>query len=320
MSKDLLYRPDLSYEKSYYTEGDLFNVNDNTNINSNDLNDDSSNKVDNIKDLQQNIISKLPTIPQDILDVFLPPFLVIKDVLDDLIDNPPIPPQPEPEEMPEPEPIPGVMPDIIYPDPDPDYPSDPFGKEEDIYVDVEVEVIPEDVIIDIEYRKDMLDILEDYLIKYNNILDKYIANIITSLSVSKHSSLKVLTTKELKDKDLSHVTDYLTKSKITLRQQIKLYKKMFNIDETIFHIRSAKVANEQRKRYRTNKKLKDENTLAKTGNDLLRESIMVAEKKYEENFYGLYKYLNSSVILFNECTSTVIKQKQALVLINNKER
>ena len=145
-------------------------------------------------------------------------------------------------------------------------------------------------------------------------------NVMTSLSLSKHSSLKIITTKNLEDENLSHVTDYLTKSKISLRQQLKLYCKMFDMDETIFHIRSVKVAKEQKKRYNKNTRIKDENALTKSANDLLRESIMVAEKKYEENFYGLYKYLNSSVILFNECTNTTIKQKQALVLINNKER
>jgi hypothetical protein len=163
-------------------------------------------------------------------------------------------------------------------------------------------------------------VLEDYIIKFNEVIDKYMVNVVTTLSLSDYSSLKLITTKQLQDTNLSHVTDYLTKSQIGLKQQLKLYHKIYSIDETIFHIRSIKVANEQRKRYKTNKKLKDVNAITKSANDLLRESNMVAQKKYEENFYGLYKYLNSSVILFNECTNTTIKQKQALVLVNNKER
>lgn len=320
MAKDLLYRPDLSYDKSYYTDGKLHDVNEDTNINSQESTDNLNNRLDNIDDLLKDIISKLPIVPSDLLDVFLPPFLVVNDVLKDLIDNRPKPnPIPEPSE-PKPTPVPKPTEEIDPNLPPGTVPPDPFGIEEDIIIDVKVPEIPIGDVIEREYVLDLLDVLQDYIIKFNNVIDKYMVNVMTSLSLSKHSSLKIITTKNLEDENLSHVTDYLTKSKISLRQQLKLYCKMFDMDETIFHIRSVKVAKEQKKRYNKNTRIKDENALTKSANDLLRESIMVAEKKYEENFYGLYKYLNSSVILFNECTNTTIKQKQALVLINNKER
>lgn len=319
MSKDLLYRPDLSYEKNYYTDGKVYDFNQDENIINNDSSTHLNNRLDNINDLLNEIISKLPAIPTDLLNTFLPSFLVVKDVLKDLIDNPDDIPQIKEPEPPEIIPIPG---DITI-DPIPGttvVPPDPFGIEEDIYVDIKPGEIDTEKEIERQYTYDLLDILQDYIIKYNNVLDKYIINVMTSLSLSEHNSLKVIGTKDLNDINLSHVSDYLSKSKISLRQQLMLYYKMFDTNETIFHIRSAKVAKEQLKRYKTNIKLKDENTLTKSANDLLRESILVAEKKYEENFCGLYKYLNSSVILFNECTNTTIKQKQALVLLNNKER
>lgn len=320
MAKDLLYRPDLSYDKSYYTDGNLYNSNIDENLNDREPIDGLYNKLENIDNLLEEIKSKLPVIPDNLLDVFLPSFGVVHDVLKDYIDNPAsipeIPIEPEPEII--------IKPDIelgIIPDPEGALPpSDPFGIEEDITINIELEDIPTAILIERKYVVDLTDILYDYLIKYNNTLDKYIAEIMTSLSVSDYGSLDMIATKDLKDRNLSHLTDYLTKSKIGLRQQLNLYFKMFDMDETIFHIRSVKVAKEQLKRYKSNKKLKDENLLTKSANDLLRESILVAEKKYEENFYGLYKYLNSSVILFNECTNTITKQKQALVLLNNRER
>lgn len=320
MAKDLLYRPDLSYDKSYYTDGNLYNSNIDENLNDREPIDGLYNKLENIDNLLEEIKSKLPVIPDNLLDVFLPSFGVVHDVLKDYIDNPAsipeIPIEPEPEII--------IKPDIelgIIPDPEGALPpSDPFEIEEDITINIELEDIPTASLIERKYVVDLTDILYDYLIKYNNTLDKYIAEIMTSLSVSDYGSLDMIATKDLKDRNLSHLTDYLTKSKIGLRQQLNLYFKMFDMDETIFHIRSVKVAKEQLKRYKSNKKLKDENLLTKSANDLLRESILVAEKKYEENFYGLYKYLNSSVILFNECTNTITKQKQALVLLNNRER
>lgn len=320
MAKDLLYRPDLSYDKSYYTDGNLYDSNIDENLNNKEPIDSLHNKLDNIDNLLEEIKSKLPVIPDNLLDVFLPSFGVVHDVLKDIINNPAsiptIPIEPEHEIIIKPDTELGIVPDPEGTLP----PSDPFGIEEDILINIELEEIPTTSIIERKYIVDLTDILYDYLIKYNNTIDKYIAEIMTSLSVSDYSSLNMIATKDLKDRNLSHLTDYLTKSKIGLRQQLNLYFKMFDMDETIFHIRSVKVAKEQLKRYKSNKKLKDENLLTKSANDLLRESILVAEKKYEENFYGLYKYLNSSVILFNECTNTTIKQKQALVLLNNRER
>ena len=87
MSKDLLYRPDLSYDKSYYTDGKLYDLTEDIHINSQDEQDNLSNKLNHIDDLLKDIISKLPIIPEDLLDVFLPPFITVNDVLKDLIDN-----------------------------------------------------------------------------------------------------------------------------------------------------------------------------------------------------------------------------------------
>ena len=135
MSKDLLYRPDLSYEKNYYTDGKVYDFNQDENIINNDSSTHLNNRLDNINDLLNDIISKLPAIPTDLLNTFLPSFLVVKDVLKDLIDNqediPKIQEPDPPEIIPTPpsitvDPIPGTT--VV--------PPDPFGIEEDIYVDI----------------------------------------------------------------------------------------------------------------------------------------------------------------------------------------
>ena len=57
MSKDLLYRPDLSYDKSYHTDGRLYDVEDESIINSEDFSDKITNKIDKldgiIKEIQK---------------------------------------------------------------------------------------------------------------------------------------------------------------------------------------------------------------------------------------------------------------------------
>lgn len=320
MSKDLLYRPDLEYDKNYYTEGNIYNT-----IESEDSTDDAQKdnligKLDNIEDLLTEIKTKLPFIPTDILDVFLPSFIIVDDSINDLLDNKDyIPKEPEIED-PGYEEIPDEKDDDGREPGDTDIPDDPFGNGDDVYIDTPIPEISIEDVIERQYTGDLIDIINDYLFNYNKTLDKYVTNVITFMSESKYGSLKIIKTKNLRDENLSHVSDYLVKSKIVLRQQLNLYKKMYDTEETMFHIRATKVAKEQLKRYSLNKRQEDINSLTKGGNDLLKESVMVSEKKYEENFYALYKYLNSSVILLDECMNTVIKQKQSLILLNNKER
>lgn len=320
MSNNILYRPDLTYEKKYYTEGFIFKDKENSNSINNNKNENNKDKINQIKNVVEDIKGKLPFLPEEILDTFLPPFIVVDDVLNGLnydkdfnIDEPTI-----------------IIPDkdndgSIEENKDDDYnrndiPDNPFGTEDDTFIDIPVIYIPKDKEIDKNYIDDLTDIFKDYLIDYNYTLDKYINNNILIYSKSDFNEFKYITTETLKDKNLSHISDYITKSNILIQQKLMLYKKLFNIDETIHRIKSAKVAKELLKRYYTNKRLEGKNYLERQANELLNESKLVYEKKYEENFYSLYKYLNSSVIIFNECVNLCIKQKESLVLLNNLER
>lgn len=319
MTKNLLYKPRLGYEKNYYTEGNLYNFAEDENSNNDGLSTKPFDKLDNLKDLTNEIIGKLPLIPEEVLDTFLPPFFISNSLIEEMNNNKENIPVINPEEEPDFSLVPKPDEDNDFSDMD-DIPDDPFGREDDVYVDIKINTIPDDVLIESEYTKDLMDILEDYLLKYNKVLDEYINSTLTFLTHSKQKRLDYIPTKNLKDKNLSHVSDYITKSKITLKQNLLLYRKLYDMDQTIYQIRAVKVANEQRKRYSLNKRIEDTDMIAKGGNDLLKESKMISQKKYEENFYSLYKYLNSSVILFDESIKIVIKQKKMLVLLNNRER
>lgn len=319
MDKDIIFnKPNLSYDKNYDTNGKYigqFKPDDN-------LDEENilpeANKEDDIKDKLEDIKDKLPAIPNDILDVVIPPFIVIdkvvEDILDKLKDLPDIPDTEDPD-----------VDEVIKPDIDVDFdeddiPEDPFEKGPDIYVDIKVDEVQKDIILDKTYYDDLLDVFRDYLYNFDQTLLKYIINTVTTVNMSDHQKLNIIKTKDLKDKELSHLSDYLVKSKIILRQKLNLCKKMFDTNETIFQIRGVKAAFEQKKRYSLSKEMSDVGHLSKFSNDLLRESLLVSEKKYEENFLSLYKYLNSSVILLDECINIMIKQKDCLVVLNNKER
>lgn len=319
MPKDLLYKPNLTYEKNYYTEGDLYNSTEDTVTNNNNNSSDNViNKIDKLEELKDNVLSKLPLLPNSIQQVIKPSIDKIGEVVDDLVNK-----KDEFEEIIKP--IINVIP--VHPSDDKDketdyddIPDNPYKSEANNTINIPSKDIDIEVVIEQQYKKDLVDILEDYLNKQNVAMQNYINSLFTYAAYSENTNLKNFTSKTVSDKNLTHVTDYITKSKIGLKQQIRLFNKLFTLDETIYHLRAVKVAKEQLKRYKSNKRLEDKNLLTKSANDLLIESRLVAEKKYEENFYGLYKYLNSSVIIFNECMNVYTKQKRSLILLNNEER
>ena len=323
MAEDMLYKPNLTYSKNYYTEGNLYDNSSNFDDSSSSITNKPADKIDRLEELRNEILNKLPMMPEDIVDAFLPPFYIINGIVQDLQnnkDNLPTLPDKEESEV------------IVIPGSDDDdsddesnlgeVPDNPFDIEkEDGFINIKIEEVPKDIELEVEYISDLTDIIKDYLEKYNAVYDTYINGALSFYSLSNHKDIKNIETKDLtKNTNLSHISDFVTKSNILVKQKVRLANKMFDLDETIFHIRATKVANELRKRYYSNEKLEDKNILTKGANDLLKESRIISQKKYEENFYALYKYLNSSVIIFNECIGAVVKQKRALITLNNEER
>ena len=323
MAEDMLYKPNLTYSKNYYTEGNLYDNSSNFHDSSSSITNKPADKIDRLEELRNEILNKLPMMPEDVVDAFLPPFYIINGIVQDLQnnkDNLPTLPDKEESEV------------IVIPGSDDDdsddesnlgeVPDNPFDIEkEDGFINIKIEEVPKDIELEVEYISDLTDIIKDYLEKYNAVYDTYINGALSFYSLSNHKDIKNIETKDLtKNTNLSHISDFVTKSNISVKQKVRLANKMFDLDETIFHIRATKVANELRKRYYSNEKLEDKNILTKGANDLLKESRIISQKKYEENFYALYKYLNSSVIIFNECIGAVVKQKRALITLNNEER
>ena len=100
---------------------------------------------------------------------------------------------------------------------------------------------------------------------------------------------------------------------------MRLYEKLYGIDESIVKLKLLKSNKEQFIRYYNIEKMQENNNYEQQSNDLLRNTKKLIEKKYKENLYSLYKYLNSSVILLNESLQNTSQQLQALNIIKYKQ-
>lgn len=320
MAKDLLYRPELGYKKDYYTEGQIY---DDANQDDGSYGEESSiSKQDLVDGLIGELEGKFNFLPDPLINAYLSPYIGMKHEYENIKngleeDNKKDPDQvdPDPKDPADPPPF------EVEPDPGIDPDDDLFDREDDIYIDiVDPKSDPAEIIKD-SYYVNFLDIYEDYLNKMNVAISNYIYTTIKTVSQSlKDTSEEVsYATIDLENFNLSHLADYIVKSDITIGQVIRLHEKMFDIDETILHIKNIRISKEQAIRYNKIEEMEETDYLDVDSNVLLKESRRVAEKKYEENFYGLYKYLNSSVILLDESLKTITKQDKAKIIINNNE-
>lgn len=320
MSKNLLYRPTLGYDKNYYTEGQLYDqTKDNDELDNIVLEDDID-KESIIQGLMNDLESKIPYLPNEIFNTYFPPYIGMKEEYNKIIEeNKNEDKDDDDDDGKNPNP---TYPPIIQEDEDDDDGDGPsmFDRIDDVRFDNDEIIESRADIIKKNYFTDFLDIHEDYLNKITIVIQNYIMTLLQSVADNNFDlNEPEYSTKNLKNKNLAHLTDFLIKSNITNGQTIRLHKKLFDIDETIIHLKSIRISKEQAVRYNAIEKLEASSMLDKDSNVLLQESKRVAEKKYEENFYSLYKYLNSSVILLDESLKTLARQGKAKIIINNNE-
>ena len=318
MAKDILYTPNLDYEKNYYTEGSNLNNNSNTD-DSNQSGSITITKDDEIKRLQSDIEDNIAFLPGVIRDTYLSPYYGMKEEYDRIISS--LPKKDPTDDDSEDKKPSIILPDeIIVEEDNNDLPPDPWDVGPTLVVPKPEKDTSKIDKQKLKYYIDYIDIYEDYLVELNKAITGYMiktSQVLVKLELNKN--VASYETKDLKNKSISHLSDYIIKSDIVLEQSIRLHKKLFPNSETVLHLRSLRVSNEQILRYMDIDKIEEKDNIDITSNILLTESLKVAQKKYEENFYSLYKYLNSSVILLTESTKAMVKQTKCMVAINRYE-
>lgn len=304
MSKDILYQPQIGYEKSYYTEGTFDDTTSTTAVTT-----ESTPSTVAIDSLIDQIDKNLKWVPTSIKETYLSPYVALKEEYVNVLNNTTTTLEISESTVVESE-----------TSGDDDFPADAFDKGTDVYIDItDPQAKKADIAMD-KYTQDFLDIYKDYLEKLNTSVQNYLYSTLAALNMTdENHNLDSYATTDINNEDLLHLSDYLAKSNISYEQTIRLHKKLFDMDSTILHVRGIKLAEKLIERYYSIERLDNENDLAVSSNVLLTESQRIADKKYKENFYALYKYLNSSVILMNESTQTLLKQNKSILTLNMYE-
>lgn len=327
---DILYRPQLGYEKKYDTTGTFPQDGDN----------DTSGPAASVKDPLQDLkddINKIDIVLGSVPDSLAGPVRSvlsgIKHVVNEIdpqsFDNSPTPgikvvvkpgspikttidPISDPSQGTLQDPAGIIMPDDIFSDSIPN-------------IDVTVVTTEMADIIPLEYDKTIIAIASDYTSNLKKSLTTYLSNvaiIATQAGMKDMSFLKneyTAKSTDLKNKDLQHLSDVVIRSQIVRDQKSRMMKKLHSPKETITQIRACKVAKQLRERYYSEAFVENKEYLDVGRNELLSTSRMVYDAKYKENLFNLYKYLNSSVILISECLGMMIQESQAKAVLYKEE-
>ena len=312
---NILYRPDLDYDKNYDTEYT-------TEIETIDIPEEKESELDQIKKHIINIKALLPIVPIGLRDMANNQIKVIESILPEVN---PVEKKPEsiterieiviPDPGPEPEPE-NPEDDLPYPDPYIEPDPDPFI--------IHTETKDKITLIEEDYNYNIVSIILDYIDNLNKIINDYLNQMIVSLrpipnnlydkainSYGGHTN-NVST-------DLKHLSDLVIRSERNRDMKMRLYNKRYSLDNTINKIRACKIGVEQRLRYYTANYSNDMSYSGMISNRQLENSRMIYDQKYKQNFIDLYKYLNSSVILYNECLKMSLNEIQAKSILLMKE-
>lgn len=330
IKNNILYKPILDYDKQYDSKGrnDYYNKNNENNIDTDDTedNENAPSIIDKIKEIK----SIIPLVPNDLKELITTPLDIIEIVIGELPEDIPDPDDGEDKiiiEPVKPDPTPDdddkITPTIDIDNPTNLYPSIPFDDDLPL---ITVIVEDNDVIkkIQEEYLYDLSSIIAEYIDKLRESTVRYLENVLTSFGSNNPKMFeKALYVYSKNTKDISdnnkHLSDSIIRSQLSRAMKQKLYLKLYDIDETILHLRKCKAGVEQKIRYYQTEYSKADTFNNVVSNKILGQNRVIIDRKYRENFINLYKYLNSSVIILNECINIVISEMQAKIILLEKE-
>lgn len=326
---DILYRPDLSYEKDYDSSKSFISGSTDTDT-ATPSSPPASSPLDTVKENLDTIGKVINALPTDLANLIKKPLTGVEDIIDKVD-----PGTYDPDYNPSDEVV------IVSPgdgsdpstgggggssdsDSDDDIPEDVFS--DDIPF-VSVQVIKTDVAEKIQksYDKDIVSILADYTTNLKNKITGYLTNlsvIAMESGINNTSSLSKpysTVTTTIQNKNLYHMADQIIRSQIVRDQKMRLFKKMYSPDQTISHVRSCKVSRDLRDRYYAESSVESKSFLDVSQNMMLEATRKAYDQKHHQNLVNLYKYLNSSVILMDECLSMAIQEAQAKAILIKTE-
>ena len=252
----------------------------------------------------------------------------------------PIPPKPEPIPKPEEKERPGyIIPEIgdpPIPDPNEDPYKDfhidpeekvPFINDDDLFVPstnrkVIYETIEKTEQYKLEYIKNMADLIHFYTSKLKGIVSDYYLYLFSSFSVISsaedmaflHNQLTPITS-QVTD-EMRHVMDTALRNEVVGANKMHFCINTFTLEGTLYHLKNLRAVQELRLRYAQIDKLENIESPDSMSNKILNSITDMYSAKYDVAYINLYKHLNGSLRITEDCAKTLmscLKAKETII-------
>ena len=212
---------------------------------------------------------------------------------------------------------PGVQPTVIPILPDDDI-FEPDPNIEIVYPEIKIEDI-----IPLEFIKNIMDLYNYYTERLKDILSLYYLNLFQAVfaTTSDEEALFLVENisellAKVEDESLKHLMDSSLRSEVLGNLKLSFCETAFSVENTLYHLKNFHTVKELRLRYYTIKKDTTEDNDSTVSNKTLEGLRMTYDRKYDDAYIGLYKYLNSSLVVLEDTLQTiiiVIKSKHTLI-------
>ena len=168
-------------------------------------------------------------------------------------------------------------------------------------------------VIKMEYVKNIYDLYSYYTDKLQGVIGRFINGLFVAyMGTESDAQLAFLNNKitmsdvEGIDKDLKHIIDACLRSEIIGSNKISFCENMFSLESSLYHCKNFKASYELRLRYAEIEKQKGFDKYSSDSNTILRGMENIYDKKYDNAYINLYKYLNSSTQVLEDSFNTLI--------------
>jgi hypothetical protein len=186
---------------------------------------------------------------------------------------------------------------------------------------VEYEELLEKDIIDLEYSKNFLELIQYYTNRLNDILSVYTMGQYTAYAASKNAQdlIFILQNISINDVDVEtnyrHLIDTGLRNEVIGNNKLDFAIKNFPLESSLYHLKNFKTAYNLRVRYSQEENMSSDNG-GSMSNSMLKGAKALSSNKYDNAYINLYKYLNSSVKVLEDVFKNLnlgLKSKETLI-------
>ena len=173
-----------------------------------------------------------------------------------------------------------------------------------------------------EYTKNMADLLDYYTERLKDLVCNYYLHKLNAYVSSKDSydisflNNEITSSTCSTSEDLRHLMDSALRHEVIGSNKLQFSLNTFSLESTLYHLKNVNAVQELRLRYAEIEKQENSALEDSTSNKILNGSRDMYDKKYDLAYINLYKYLDGSLNILEDCLNTLkagIKSKETLI-------